>query len=55
MRWAGFCSSVTFRRNPYVKEKLYCSTCRRSKASRPGAGSSSVTLFKYCLGLITNH
>jgi len=55
MRWAGFCSSVTFRCIPYVKEKLYCSTCQRSKASGPGAGSSSVRLFKYCLGLRTNH
>jgi len=51
MRWAGVYSSLTFRHILYVKEKLYCSTCQRSKASEAGVVSGSVRLFKYCLGL----
>jgi hypothetical protein len=55
MRWAGFRSSFTLRHILSVKEKLCCSPCQRSKASELGAGSNSVRLFKYCLGLMTDH
>jgi hypothetical protein len=54
MRWAGFCSSVTHRDILFVKEKLYCRTCQRSKASELGVGRNSVRLLKYCLGLMTD-